>query len=211
MFDQYSRLVWVDESNGIIEAEAGIHLGYDPNDPTGTSTLENSLLYQAFKKGFTLSDLGGISHQTVSGFLMTGSAGGTLQYCIDDNILALSIIDGNGLLEWFTKEDENFGAVVLSLGLLGVVSKVRMKLTPNFNIYGQQITYPIQPDLCPIDLFGDGSAGKPSLESFLKATPYSRLLWWPQNKVNRMVIWEASRGAAMPVFDPVPYDGVWRH
>ncbi|HEY8784417.1 MAG TPA: D-arabinono-1,4-lactone oxidase [Mucilaginibacter sp.] len=206
MFDQYSRLVWVDESNGIIEAEAGIHLGYDPNDPTGTSTLENSLLYQAFKKGFTLSDLGGISHQTVSGFLMTGSAGGTLQYCIDDNILALSIIDGNGLLEWFTKEDENFGAVVLSLGLLGVVSKVRMKLTPNFNIYGQQITYPIQPDLCPIDLFGDGSAGKPSLESFLKATPYSRLLWWPQNKVNRMVIWEASRGAAMPVFDPVPYE-----
>jgi hypothetical protein len=206
MFDQYHELVWIDESNGIIEVEAGIHLGYDPNDPTHVSTLENSLLYQAFKKGFTLSDLGGISHQTISGFLMTGSSGGSLCYSIDENILELSIIDGSGKVEWFTRKDENFGAVVLSLGLLGIVSKVRLKLTPNFNIYGQQITYTIQADACPIDLFGDGSPGKPSLVNFLLGTPYSRLLWWPQDKVNRMVIWEASRGAAMPVFDPAPYE-----
>jgi len=206
MLDQYIQLHWEDEVKGIIEVEAGIHLGLDPNDPTGTSTLENSLLYQAFKKGFTLSDLGGISHQTVSGFLMTGSSGGSLMYSIDENILGLSIIDGNGVIEWFNREDENFDAVVLSLGLLGIISKVRLKLTPNFYIYGQQITYPIQTDLCPIDLFGNGSIGKPSLEDFLKGTPYSRLLWWPQDKVNRMVIWEASRGAAMPVFDPAPYE-----
>src|SRR4051812_45331738 len=48
MFDQYSKLEWKDPQKGIIEVEAGIHLGYDPEDPTGTSTLENSLLYQAF-------------------------------------------------------------------------------------------------------------------------------------------------------------------
>jgi hypothetical protein len=206
MFDKFNRLTWLDESNGIIEVEAGIHLGYDPEDPTGVSTLENSLLYQAFEKGFTLSDLGGISHQTVSGFLMTGSSGGSLWYSIDENILALSIIDGNGSLEWFNKNDENFGAIVLSLGLLGIVSKVRLQLTPNFNIYGQQITYLTTPDVCPIDLLGNGTAGKPGLESYLKATPYSRLLWWPQEKVNRVVIWEASRGTAMPVFDPAPYE-----
>ena len=45
MLDQYNRLVWIDEANGIVEAETGIHLGYDPEDPTHTSTLENSLLY----------------------------------------------------------------------------------------------------------------------------------------------------------------------
>jgi hypothetical protein len=206
MFDQYARLTWIDESKGIIEVEAGIHLGYDPEDPTGTSTLENSLLYQIFEKGFTLSDLGGITHQTISGFLMTGSSGGSLWYSIDENILGLSMIDGNGNVEWFNKEDENFGAVVLSLGLLGIVSKVRLQLTPNFYIYGQQITYPTQPDKCPIDFFGSGTPGKPSFENYLKATPYSRILWWPQEGVERIVIWEASRGAAMPVFDPAPYE-----
>ena len=206
MFDQYSKLVWIDEAKGIIEVEAGIHLGYDPEDPTGTSTLENSLLYQAFNKGFTLSDLGGISHQTVSGFLMTGSSGGSLWYTIDENILALSIIDASGTVEWFTRESEEFGAVVLSLGLLGIVSKIRLQLTPNFNIYGQQITYPTSPDACPIDLLGNGANGKPGLETYLQQTPYSRILWWPQEKVERVVIWEASRGTAMPVFDPAPYE-----
>jgi hypothetical protein len=206
MFDKYMSLTWIDEKKGIIEVEAGIHLGYDPEDPTGTSTLENSLLYQAFVKGFTLSDLGGISHQTVSGFLMTGSSGGSLWYTIDENLLALSIIDGNGTVESFTKENEEFGAVILSLGLLGIVSKVRIQLTPIFNIYGQQITYPTAPADCPIDLLGQGSAGKPSMEDFLKLTPYSRILWWPQEKVERVVIWEASRGTAMPVFDPAPYE-----
>lgn len=208
MFDKYINLVWLDESEGIIEVEAGIHLGHDPNAPAGTapSTLQNGLLYQAFQKGFTLSDLGGISHQTISGFLMTGSSGGTLQYSIEENILGLSMIDGNGEIEYFGREHENFGAIVLSLGLLGIVSKVRIKLTPNFNIYGQQITYPVTKAKCPIDLFSEGTAGKPGLETFLKETPYSRLLWWPQDKVNRLVIWEVSRGAVMPVFDPQPYD-----
>ncbi|TFF33354.1 D-arabinono-1,4-lactone oxidase [Mucilaginibacter psychrotolerans] len=206
MFDQYAKLVWIDQQAGIIEVEAGIHLGYDPEDPTGTSTLENSLLYQIFTKGFTLSDLGGISHQTVSGFLMTGSSGGSLWYGIEENIIGLCIIDGNGEAEWFTNEQDEFGAVVLSLGLLGIVSKIRLKLEPNYFIYGQQITYPTTQPACPIDLFGPGTADKPSLENYLLKTPYSRILWWPQEKVERVVIWEATRGAAMPVFDPAPYE-----
>jgi len=206
MLDQYYGLTWIDEEKGIIEVESGIHLGLDPNDPTETSTLQNSLLYQIFQKGFTLSDLGGISHQTVSGFLMTGSSGGSLMYSIEENILAISLIDGTGTMQWFDKGDEYFNAAVLSLGLLGIISKVRLKLTPNYYIYGQQITYPVELDKCPIDLLGNGANGKLGLEDFLKKTPYSRLLWWPQDKVNRLVIWQATRGAALPVFDCAPYE-----
>jgi hypothetical protein len=206
MLDKYDKLTWLDEEQGIIEVEAGIHLGLDPNDPTGTSTLQNSLLYQIFQKGFTLSDLGGISHQTVGGFLMTGSSGGSLWYSIEENILALSLINGAGNAEWFEKGHPHFGAAVLSLGLFGIVSKVRLQLTPNFNIYGQQITYPVNLDKCPIDLLGNGAEGKPGIVEFLKKTPYARLLWWPQDKVNRLVIWEATRGAVMPVFDCAPYE-----
>lgn len=208
MFDKYTQLTWIDEANGIIEVETGMHLGYDPEDPTGQSTLENNLLYTVFLKGWTLSDLGGITHQTVGGFLMTGSAGGTTQFNLEENLLAVRMIDGLGNVEWIEKDTnpDLFYAAALSMGLLGIISKVRLQLTPNFFIYGQQITTSTNPTDCPIDLFGDGSTnGKPSMQTFLEQTPYTRLLWWPQKKVERVVIWQAVRGTATPVFDPQPY------
>ncbi len=207
MLDRYTKLMWVDEQKGIVEVEAGIHLGMDPDDHTGTSTLENGLLYQASEKGWTLSDLGGITHQTVGGFLSTGSAGGSLTYDLDENILALRVIDGTGRPQWIDKDgdEELFYAMRVSLGLLGIISKVRLKLTPSYYIYGQQITTPVELKECPIDLFRAGRNGKPGLQEFLLKTPYTRILWWPQKGVERIVTWQAVRGSALPVFDPIPY------
>ncbi len=207
MFDRYAKLEWVDETQGLVEVESGIHLGRDPDDPTETSTWQNSLLGQAFEKGWALSDLGGITHQTVGGFLSTGSAGGSLAYDLDDNILALRVIDGMGNPQWIDKngDEELFHAMRVSLGLLGLLSKVRLKLTRNYYIYGQQITTPVELKKCPIDLFGAGGQGKPSLQEFLLKTPYTRILWWPQKGAERIVTWQAVRGSALPVFDPIPY------
>ena len=205
MLDKYADLLWEDEENGIAVADAGIHLGLDPNDPTGTSRLENSLLYQAFKKGFGLSDLGGITQQTVSGFLMTGSAGGSMMYDIIENLLGFKIADGTGDCMWVNKGDELFPAVSLSLGLLGIITKVRLKFVKSYNIYGQEIATSTDFKKCPIDLFGSGRDGKPSMKTFLEQTPYARVLWWPQKGVNRIVIWQAVRGGDLPILDPVPY------
>ena len=207
MLDRFNKLEWIDEANGVVEVEAGIHLGHDPQDPTGISTRDNSLLYQAFKKGWALNDLGGITHQTVSGFLSTGSSGGTLMYSLDENILAFRIIDGTGKVQWVEKQSNKdlYNAVALSLGLLGVITKVRFKLTKNFYIYGQETTFPLDPAKCPIDLFGNGSAKTPSLEKYFSQTPYSRILWWPQKGVERIMVWQAVRGTAIPVFAPFPY------
>ncbi len=205
MLDRFRKIEWIDEKEGIIEVEAGIHLGPDPQAPTGTSSLGASLLYQAHSKGWTLNDLGGITHQTVSGFLMTGSSGGTLMYSIDENLLAFRIIDGTGKVEWVEKGDGDlYDAVALSLGLLGIVTKVRMKLTKEFSIYGEENTYLVD-SACPIDLFGKGNGKTPGLETFLKETPYSRILWWPQKGVNRIVVWRAVRGQMLPAFSPFPY------
>ena len=180
MLDKYTGLEWEDEEKGIVVADAGIHLGKDPHDPTGTSTLENGLLYQAFKKGFGLNDLGGITHQTVSGFLMTGSAGGSLTYDLSENIIGFKIIDGKGDIQWINKDDEIFGAVSLSLGLLGIITKVRFKLNNTFNIYGQEITSSTEFEKCPIDMFGSGTSEKPGMKEFMEKSPYTRILWWPQ-------------------------------
>ena len=204
IFDKMIKLD-LDEKTGIAEAEAGIHLGKDPDDPTGTSTLQNSLLFQAFEKGWGLDDLGGITHQTISGFITTGSAGGSLTFDLTPNILAFRVIDGTGEAAWIERGDEMFGAISLSLGLLGIITKVRLQLNKYYNIYGQEFTTPTSLKSCPIDLFGPGRDDKPGMREFLEKTPYTRILWWPQRGVNRVVTWQAVRGDVLPAFDPAPY------
>lgn len=204
--DQMIALEWIDEANGVVEAEAGIHLGKDPYDPIAVSTLDNSLLFQLFEKGWGINDLGGITHQTVAGFTATGSAGGSLIYDLD-NVIGFRVVDGTGTASWIEKSDPIFPAMAVSVGLLGIVTKVRLKCNPTFNIYGEEVTTPTTQPACPIDLFGPGDAAKPSMRKFLEDAPYSRILWWPQKGAERVVIWQAVRKTSAPseAFTPVPY------
>ncbi|UQA57364.1 D-arabinono-1,4-lactone oxidase [Polyangium aurulentum] len=206
MLDKYRAIRWIDEARGIVEVEAGCNLSINPYDPTHTSTLENGLLYNLQQKGWALSDLGGITHQTVSGFLSTGSSGGSLKWGIDENVLKFRFIDGTGQVHEASK-DQNpdlFLAVGVSMGLLGVISSVTLQCVPTFNIKGSEST--TTEEDCEIDLFGAGTNGKPSLEQFLQQTDYSRLMWWPQSGVKRVVVWKAERLAASPDFVPKPYE-----
>ena len=195
MLDKYRSFRVIDQENMLVEADAGINLGVDPSDPTHTSTVENSLLYQLWKDyGWTLSDLGGITHQTVSGFVSTGSSGGSLTYSINENLYAFRIIDGQGNVYEVSREDkspEEFNAAALSMGLLGVISSITFKCVPTFNITGQEAitTY----DEASVDLFGDGSDGRPSFEEFLKEVEYTRLVWWPQRGGERIITWQCQR------------------
>jgi hypothetical protein len=101
-----------------------------------------------------------------------------------------------------------FFAAGVSVGLLGIVSKVRLRVRRTFNLFGQQVTGATS--AVPIDLFGSGTDGKPSLERFLRETPYTRLMWWPQHGFKRIQIWEATRMDPMPDFTPQPYEELGR-
>ncbi|MDJ0277697.1 D-arabinono-1,4-lactone oxidase [Sphingomonas sp. 2R-10] len=206
VMDRMIDLVWIDEVKGIVEVGAGIHLGPDPYNPIGPSTPENSLLYQIYEKGWAVNDLGGITHQTVSGFSATGSAGGSLIYDFD-NIVAFRVVDGRGDAAWIEQGDPIFDAMRVSVGLLGIVVRVRLQLVPMFDIYGQELTVQIDDPACPIDLTGPGDATRPSMAHFLTETPYSRVLWWPQRGAERLVIWQAIRqdSGKPSTIIPVPY------
>ncbi|WP_437999693.1 FAD-binding protein [Sorangium sp. So ce185] len=211
MLDRYRAVRWVDEVQGIVEVEAGCNLSINPYDPTGTSTVENGLLYQLQQKGWALSDLGGISHQTVSGFLATGSSGGSLKFGIDENILKLRLIDGTGQIHEVSRDQDPdlFHAAGVSMGLLGVISSVTFQCVPTYNIKGSESTTAAHD--CEIDLFGPGTDDKPSFEQFLRETDYSRLMWWPQRGLDRMVVWKARRIPASPGFVPKPYEEMGRY
>ncbi|WP_108788340.1 FAD-binding protein [Erythrobacter sp. Alg231-14] len=193
-FDKMRDVVWIDETNGIIEAGPGINLGWDPQDPFGVSTPENSLLHQIFEKGWAVNTLGGIIHQTLAGFTATGSAGGSTRYAWD-NAIAFRIVDGTGKAEWIDQGHPDFDAVGTSMGLLGIVTRIRMQLVPMYNIKGTEKTTPIDCETAPMDFLGDGSAypNQPSLADYLKAEPYTRVVWWPQKGVERIQTWQAER------------------
>ncbi len=197
-FDKMRKIEWIDETAGLIEAEPGINLGWDPQDPFGVSTKENSLLQQIFDKGWAVNTLGGITHQTLAGFTATGSAGGSTRYAWD-NAIAYRIVDGTGKAEWIDKNHPHFDAIGTSMGLMGIVTKIRMQLVPMYNIKGTEITTPLSGPTAPMDFLGEGSPGsngqppQPSLERYLKDSPYTRVVWWPQNKVERIQTWKAAR------------------
>ncbi|HEY2180601.1 MAG TPA: hypothetical protein VGH09_02910 [Solirubrobacteraceae bacterium] len=208
MLDRYRGWRVRDESRKLVEADAGIHLGEDPFDPTGTATLETSLLWQLWKKKrWMLSNLGGITHQTVSGFTAMGSSGGSTQYSVNDNLWGFRVIDASGQLHQVSRDDADpdpFFATSPNLGLLGVVSAIIFKCEDTFNISGQEAITSIED--CAIDLFGPGTSERPSLEQFLRDAEYARLEWWPQRGAERVSVWQAQRLRPQVAFRPTPYE-----
>jgi hypothetical protein len=213
MLDRYRSWRVVDESRKLVEADAGIHLGADPSDRMGTATREASLLFQLFtEKRWMFANLGGITHQTISGFTATGSSGGSVRYSVNDNLWGVRVIDGRGEVHAFSRDDPDpdlFYAMSPNMGLLGVISTITFQCEDTFNITGQEASTTI--DECAIDLFGPGSDSRPSLEQFLRNSDYARLEWWPQRGAERVLVWQAQRLAPEPGFEPARYHEFTAH
>lgn len=196
------RFVEEHDDHAIVEVEAGCHLGRDPYDITKTSTWGNSFNHQIDQKGWALDGLGGISHQTIAGFMLTGSSGGSISRSAGGNIVGIEFVDGNGEVHDVSEGDEMFDAAGVSMGLLGVITKVRFRVQPRYNLAGGERTVEMA-DL-PFDMFGEGN-GKPSYVEYMKETPYSRVLWWPQNNVNRFQFWDARPMGADEPYEHQPF------
>src|SRR5437660_5840859 len=153
-----------DDAKQQVTVQAGCHLGQDPSDPAHTSSLENSLFYQLDRHGWAFPDTGGIIHQTVAGFLSTGSSGGSVQHSVGDQVVAIRLVDGEGNVRVFTEPGDSdlFCAAGVSMGLLGIITAVTFQCVPRFDVIGKQATSSV--DDSSIDVFGSGATGKPSLE-----------------------------------------------
>jgi hypothetical protein len=205
----YFRSVSFDHANMQVTVEGGCNLGRDPFDPTGISTLESSLFYQVFNQGWSIPEMGGIIHQTVGGFLSTGSSGGSVKYSFDELLVSITIMtaeDPEPTVRTFSKDDQNtdgFYAAGVAMGMYGIILSATFQCTPNFNIRGTESVTKLSD--CSIDLFGDSDN---KLESFFRNIDYSRIIWWPQSHVEKMVVWQASQIAPTPDFKAKPYEEV---
>ncbi len=197
----------LDADARIVRAQAGIHLGPAPAGAPMGGALEDSLLWQlAEHHGWTLSTTGGITHQTLGGFLVTGSAGGTLQHSILEHVLEVRLVDGRGEVRVFSASDPEPGlaAVLPSLGLLGVITAVTLRCEELFTIAGQEAIVDLE--AAAIDFTGPGDAERPSLVRFLSDAEYARIEWWPQRGAERLLVWQAQRTAPQPGFRTTFYE-----
>jgi len=193
-----------------VTVKGGCNLGLDPNDPSGISTLENSLVYQVHQAGLAFPDLGGITHQTVGGFLATGAAGSSLKNPFNESLQSITFItalDGKATPVTFTRDqnyDNNeFFAAALSLGLFGVIVEVTFQLEDAFIVRGQEATLPIKD--WNVDFFGDEPDKQP-LTKFFSDYDYQKLLWWPQKGLSKVQVRTARREPLPNKFSPLPYE-----
>jgi FAD/FMN-containing dehydrogenase len=210
-----------DPAARLVEVQAGCHIGISPARPVQERVIERperthvrapspwhdgrwdrsltSILHH--RDGLALPDLGGISHQTIAGYLSTGSAGGTVKWSLHESIVKMRVIDASGRVVELTRDGgdaEWFRAAGIGLGLCGVISTVTLRCVPAYDISGRE-TISATRSAADMDFYGDRpGSGLPSLEQFLLDTDYTRLMWWPQRQFDRLVVWQAHRAP----FDP---------
>lgn len=211
VLDRLADVEWVEErpDSAVLWVGAGCLLGPAYDDPTGES-WKTSLTFQLQQKGYALDQMSGVSHQALGGFLMTGSAGGSVRHALHDDILALELVDGTGRVRLLERDSadaearELFFAAGVSMGLLGVLTRVKLKVGRTFNVVGAEDTTPFEDTA--FDLEGPGRGGKPTLAEYFTDADYARILWWPQHRFDRVQLWHARRQAPSPGFVRQPFE-----
>ncbi|MES2638375.1 MAG: D-arabinono-1,4-lactone oxidase [Myxococcota bacterium] len=202
ILDRMAEIRSADPDTMQVTVGAGCHFGADPRDATQMATAERSLGWYLEARGWALPDLGGVSHQTIAGFLATGSSGGTLSHAVLDTVVALRLVDGTGAVHVLTaaSDPDRFAAALVSLGLLGVVTEVTLQCEPRYDIVGEEVC--TRRADSAIDLYSDGPDG---VAAALRDHEYLRLMWWPQPDVDKLVVWQARRAVATDAALPRPY------
>lgn len=82
-----------------------------------------------------LANLASLPHITVAGSVATGTHGsGVRQPGLSQAVLALEITDATGTSRWYDRTDARFPAMVVSLGAIGVVTRLRLAVEPSFQV-----------------------------------------------------------------------------
>ncbi len=183
-------------SPGLYRVGGGCNFGVDGMDPC--SNESNSFARIADADGYALPLLGGMSAQTVAGFMATGSSGGSIRYGLADCLESFEIIDGRGQLRVLNRGTADFEAAGVSMGLFGIVISATFRLQPRFLVKGTEQTVPYRESMVR-----DGTA-------FLQAcrsNDYMHVLWLPNKGVENVLQFVGSQsnayGNMVPYFHPL--------
>ncbi len=129
--DLYNKLIEIDKVNKVVKVQAGIRF-YE-------------LIQVLEKNGLALINLGSIDQQSLAGAASTGTHGTGLNFKIlGSHIIELSIIkaDGEKLIVNKHKQEDLYRACIVNIGMLGVISEIKLQVTKAFNLHERTGTVP---------------------------------------------------------------------
>ncbi|PIK51137.1 D-arabinono-1,4-lactone oxidase [Apostichopus japonicus] len=184
----------------IVKVGGGCYLGQNPLDKD--STMANSVNVQLENIDCAIPILGGITHQSIAGFTMTGSAGGSVAHGFEDIIKEIHFIDGKGRSQVAVKGTDLFNrgrSIFWSLRDHNLhVLEVK---TPSFKVGGFEQTVSEADSVLAVDQ----NTGTSKLQETLENTEYFRLLWFPQKYAQRVTEWSGHRSESNEI---IPYKNV---
>lgn len=182
----------LDKIHGIEVFEGEPSVLVDAGVPLGD--LAEYVEHKGYSLGFAVTGLRDI---TVGGAVATGAHGasGTSRASIPGNVLSLEVVGADSSIKTYsegTSDPEVFAALRTSLGLLGVVTRLRIRLVPLFKLK-VNIDYPSDDRL-----FEPNGA-----EQLLGSCDFGYLNWYPS--VHRTI-----RVCAQKTDDPIDPGAQWR-
>lgn len=183
VLDRHDRLVGVDDS-GLVTVQAGMPL--------------HRLNAELAARGWSLTNLGDIDRQTVSGALSTGTHGTGARFGgLATQLRALELVlpDGSRLR---CSADENldvFAAARIGLGALGVLDTVTLQAEPAFALRAQE---------------GPARLGEllEGFDEFMTSTDHVEFYWFPHT--SRCLTKQNTRLPLEAGLQPLPrWRGVW--
>jgi D-arabinono-1,4-lactone oxidase len=198
---RYVQLLAQNASGALVRVGGGCYLGKNPVD--SSSTWSNSLNAHLEAWGVSLPILGGITHQSVAGFMQTGSSGGSLRHGFADAVMEIGIVDGSGVERILNAGSDEFNAVGVGLGLFGVITHVTLFCQPRYFVKGTEGNHELKDSL-----LAKQPDGRYLLEGALATNDYMHLNWFPQKHVKRVMQWVGQRVDQMEPFKP--YDSELR-
>ncbi|XP_071849657.1 L-gulono-1,4-lactone dehydrogenase-like [Apostichopus japonicus] len=178
----------------IVKVGGGCYLGKNPLDMD--STWANSVNVQLANINCAIPILGGITQQSIAGFTMTGSAGGSVAHGFEDIIKEIHFIDGKGQSQVAERGTDLFNAVGVSLGLFGVITYMVLEVkTPSFNVGGVEKTVSVAESVLAVNK----NTGTSKLQETLENTEYFRLMWFPQKYAQKVTEWSGKRSESTKI------------
>ncbi|MBO1754685.1 FAD-binding protein [Allobranchiibius sp. CTAmp26] len=124
---------WQIDLSGLVEPPV-VSADHSTVEVSGGTTYGALVPFLA-QEGLALANLASLPHITVAGSVATGTHGsGARQPGLAASVQAVQLMTADGDLRWFDRSDPRFPALVVSLGALGVVTRLRLSIEPEFEV-----------------------------------------------------------------------------
>ncbi|KAA1250016.1 FAD-binding protein [Mycobacterium simiae] len=98
-------------------------------------TRYGELAAHLHRNGLALNNLGSLPHISVAGACATATHGsGNSNRALSDAVTSVTLVNADGELITWSEGDPDFAGATVSLGSLGIVTSLRLKLCPTFDV-----------------------------------------------------------------------------